>query len=100
MPQSSTPTPRARQVSKKGSPYVKLLGTLSDVVHDINGPLAVISGHAQLLLDIAQSEPLDPEIAGYLRNIEEASQRLAMELGRLSEIRRAGEWSDGSGSGG
>lgn len=71
----------------KGTLYVDLLETLSKVVHSINNPLAIISGHAQLLLELSESEAFDPEVIRYLQNIEEASQRLAVELGQLRDVR-------------
>lgn len=67
--------------------YTDLLVTLSKVVHSINNPLAIISGHAQLLLELSESEGFDSEVVTYLQNIEEASQRLAVELGELRDVR-------------
>ena len=55
---------------------------LSRVTHDINNPLTIISGNAQLLLEM--SEDLTPDVAEQIAEIEEACQRLAQIVGRLS----------------
>ncbi len=74
-------------VDDEATLYADLLANLSKVVHSVNNPLSIISGHAQLLMELSHSEGLDPEIVGYLQNIEEASQRLVVELDRLRDVR-------------
>ncbi|MEM1042831.1 MAG: histidine kinase dimerization/phospho-acceptor domain-containing protein [Bacteroidota bacterium] len=76
-----------RMVDNRDALYENLVTNLSQVVHGINNPLAVVSGHAQLLVELAESKGLDSEVVGYLQNIEEASQRLASELDRLRDVR-------------
>lgn len=60
--------------------------TLSEVAHDINNPLAIISGNAQLLLELSRLLDLDPDVARPIQDIEEASRRLASMIGRLSAL--------------
>lgn len=62
---------------------------LSAVTHDINNPLAIISGNAQLLLELSRLLDLDPDVAKPIQDIEEASRRLAAMVGRLSALREA-----------
>ena len=60
---------------------------LSEVAHDLNNPLAIISGNAQLLLELARMLDLDPDVAKPIQDIEEASQRLAATVSRLNELK-------------
>lgn len=60
---------------------------LSEVTHDLNNPLAIISGNAQLLLELARMLDLDPDVAKPIQDIEEASQRLAATVDRLNELK-------------
>jgi signal transduction histidine kinase len=62
---------------------------LRRVTHDINNPLAIISGNAQLLLELARVLDLDPDVAKPIRDIEEASQRLADMVERLNALNEA-----------
>lgn len=68
---------------------VDLQVALSRVTHDINNPLSIISGNAQLLLELAQVLDLDPDVAKPIRDIEEASQRLASMVNRLNTLNDA-----------
>ncbi len=61
--------------------------TLSQVTHDINNPLAIISGNAQLLMELSRIMDLDADVAKPIRDIEEASRRLAQTIGRLNEVK-------------
>lgn len=67
------------------------LRRLSDEVgrlyHDVNNPLAVISGNAQLLLDIAAADGLGPDIMEPLADIETAVGRLSEVMQRVRELR-------------
>lgn len=65
---------------------VDLQGALRRVTHDINNPLSIISGNAQLLLELARVLDLDPDVAKPIRDIEEASQRLADMVSRLNSL--------------
>jgi signal transduction histidine kinase len=59
---------------------------LRRVTHDINNPLSIISGNAQLLLELSRVLDLDPDVAKPIRDIEEASQRLADMVERLNAL--------------
>lgn len=73
-----------------GSPYSDdLQGALRRVTHDINNPLSIISGNAQLLLELSRVLDLDPDVAKPIRDIEEASQRLANMVERLNALNDA-----------
>lgn len=61
-------------------------GALRRVTHDINNPLSIISGNAQLLLELSRVLDLDPDVAKPIRDIEEASQRLADMVERLNAL--------------
>ena len=67
------------------------LRRLSDEVgrlyHDVNNPLAVISGNAQLLLEIGTSEGLSSDVMEPVADIEVAAQRLVAVLQRLARLR-------------
>ena len=62
-----------------------LRAAMSRVNHEINNPLAIISGNAQLLLALASD--LDPELLEPIEDIEQASHRLATSLRKLVELR-------------
>lgn len=55
--------------------------------HDVNNPLAVISGNAQLLLDIGAAEGLGPDLMDSIADIEVAAQRLAEVMTRVRTLR-------------
>lgn len=59
------------------------------MTHDINNPLSIISGNAQLLLELSRALDLDPDVAKPIRDIEEASQRLARMIERLNALNDA-----------
>lgn len=60
---------------------------LSEVTHDLNNPLAIISGNAQLLLELARMLDLEPDLAKPIQDIEEASHRLSAMVRRLNELK-------------
>jgi len=60
---------------------------LSRVVHDVNNPLAIISGNAQLLVELARMMDLDPELAKPISDIEEASRQLAERVELLAQLK-------------
>ena len=60
---------------------------LARVVHDVNNPLAIISGNAQLLAELSRAVDLDGDVNKAINDIEEASQVLASQLARLSDLR-------------
>lgn len=59
---------------------------LTRATHDINNPLAIISGNAQLLMELSRALDLDPDVAKPIQDIEEASQRLAVMVERLNAL--------------
>ncbi len=60
---------------------------LSRVNHDINNPLSIISGNAQLLLELAYAMDLQDDLVQPIRDIEEASRRIADLLHKLVVLR-------------
>ena len=60
--------------------------TVANIKHEINNPLAIISGNAQLLLELAGLMDLDEELVKPIRDIEEASLRIAESLEKLDGI--------------
>lgn len=69
------------------SDLVALQQKLSELVHEINNPLAIVSGNAQLLLELSRMMDLDPDVAKPIRDIEEASHRLAATIRQLSALK-------------
>lgn len=65
----------------------ELREALSSVYHDLNNPLSIISGNAQFLLELSQEEELDEQFASSARDIQEASQRMAESLQRLTRLK-------------
>lgn len=61
--------------------------TLSEVYHDVNNPLAVISGNAQLLLEIVRAMDLDDDLVEPIRDIEAASERIRHSLRELDQLK-------------
>ena len=59
------------------------------VVHDLNNPLSIIAGNAQLLGEIAQARNLGEDIQDPLRDIERAVEQMSAQLERLSELSRS-----------
>lgn len=81
--------PTTVQEAKQARFLEQVRVTVAAVRHEINNPLAIISGNAQLLLEMARAENLDVEWTKPLHDIEEASRRLVVlinELGTLKEV--------------
>ena len=64
-----------------------LHGTVASVKHEINNPLAIISGNAQLLLELSRMMDLDEDLVKPIRDIEEASLRIIHSLNKLNSIK-------------
>lgn len=64
-----------------------LRAELARAIHDVNNPLAIISGNAQLLVELAHALELGDEIAIPIRDIDEASRVLDERLRQLSLLR-------------
>lgn len=62
---------------------------VSSVYHDLNNPLSIISGNAQFLHELSQEEELDDQFASSARDIQEACQRMAESLQRLTRLKNA-----------
>jgi nitrogen-specific signal transduction histidine kinase len=60
---------------------------LARVVHDVNNPLSIISGNAQLLCELARMMELDPDLAKPIADIEEASRMLAERIAVLALLK-------------
>jgi len=86
---------RAHQQEQQDRARIEELETLlrqvrtrvSAVYHEINNPLAIISGNAQLLIELARVMEIDPTLLQPIEDIEQASQRLADLLQPLAAIR-------------
>ncbi len=61
---------------------------IATVVHDLNNPLSIIAGNAQLLGEIVSSMDLGGEIKDPLRDIERAVEEMTVQLERLSAVNR------------
>lgn len=61
--------------------------TVATVNHEINNPLAIISGNAQLLLEMTKVMDVDPDLVKPIRDIEEASRRIAEAIKKLSNLK-------------
>lgn len=60
---------------------------LSSFYHDINNPLSILSGNAQLLLEIGRQMGLGDDLMAPLRDVEESSRRLHTELQRIVRLK-------------
>lgn len=65
----------------------EIRASLSTVFHDANNPLAIISGNAQFLLELARTMQLDDDLVQPIEDIDEASRRVAESLKELGHIR-------------
>jgi signal transduction histidine kinase len=62
---------------------------LSEIRHDANNPLAIVSGNAQLLRELAQMQGLGDEFIGPINDIVEASERTSDALNELTLLQRS-----------
>lgn len=65
----------------------RLRRILGKLYHDTNNPLAIVSGNAQFLLELAGAMELDDDLVQPMRDIEEASERVAEGLRDISRLR-------------
>jgi len=67
------------------------LRAVSDAIvklhHEVNNPLAIISGNAQLLAEVGRAEGLSDDLMGPILDIEAATERLAASLRTLATLR-------------
>lgn len=61
--------------------------TVATVNHEINNPLAIISGNAQLLIELGKALGLPPEVMQPIEDIEESSRRIAGILRQLANLK-------------
>lgn len=61
--------------------------TAATIKHEINNPLAIVSGNAQLLLELADSSEVDPDMLRSIQDIDEAARRIAASLDKLTVLR-------------
>lgn len=59
----------------------------SRLKHDINNPLSIIAGNAQLLLELASTHHLDGEVVQVARDIQAAAARASEMAGELKQLR-------------
>lgn len=62
---------------------------LSEMRHDINNPLAIISGNVQYLLEVARAAEYGDQVSEPLQDIEEASRQITNSLQELDEIQES-----------
>lgn len=66
-----------------------LRARLSQIKHDANNPLAIVSGNAQLLIELAGAMDLGPDFLEPLQDIEDACHRVEEALNELTLLRRS-----------
>ncbi|MCS7154982.1 MAG: response regulator [Bacteroidetes bacterium] len=62
--------------------------TIAAINHEINNPLSIITGYVQMLLSLASSYRLDPEVVHALEAINEAAERIAEITRRLAALKK------------
>jgi signal transduction histidine kinase len=76
----------------EAGPLSSLLPPIRDamarVVHEINNPLAVIAGNAQLARELLAAAPDDPMLPDALRDIEAAATDVAALMSEVTSVRR------------
>jgi signal transduction histidine kinase len=60
---------------------------ISKVHHELNNPLSIICGNAELLITLAQLMDLGDDIVGPLKDIEVAGQQMADSMHKLIVLR-------------
>ncbi len=85
-------TVNGSQGNGKRAPAATFRRALARVLHDVKSPLTLISCNAQMMLGDERLKDLAPDIVAQLREMEEASHRLAAELDRLADLKEGTEW--------
>lgn len=75
------------KVRSDGPSLQEIRRTISRVNHDLNNPLSIISGNAQLLAELARMLDLDSDLAQPIEDIEAASSRVGEILRHLVDLR-------------
>ena len=65
----------------------ELSARISSAQHDINNPLSIIMGNAQLLAELAQAMNLGDDILQPAKDILDAGQRISDSLEEFDEIK-------------
>ncbi len=60
---------------------------ISAIYHDINNPISIVAGNAELLLEMAVSAGLGPEFVDPLADIGKATDQITEQVERLIELR-------------
>lgn len=60
---------------------------LSRIYHDTNNPLSIVSGNAQYFLELAKVMDVDEELIQPVSDIQEAGERVATGLRRITDLR-------------
>ena len=68
----------------------RLRQSLSAIYHDINNPISIVVGNAELLLEMAQSSGLGPEFVDPLVDIGKAAQDISAQVERMIELKNLG----------
>ena len=76
----------------------ELLHAVGEATHAVNNPLTVISGNAQLAVELARAFDVDASVLDAVRDIDEAAVRLAETLLGLDRLKQhAADLTRGSG---
>ncbi len=75
-----------------------LLREIARIYHDIKNPVAIISGNAQLLNEIARGLDLPADLKEPIADIEEASEELTARVERLRNLGKKGGSDSGTAS--
>lgn len=78
----------AEASSESAGPASAMQRNILAVVHDLNNPLSIIAGNAQLLAEIAKARDLGDEVYEPLQDIERAVEQMSAQLERLSDLSR------------
>jgi signal transduction histidine kinase len=68
---------------------VEVRDRLAHLAHDLNNPMAVIAGNAQLAREMARATGADPEVLAALDGVEAGAEALSALLADLSALRRS-----------
>jgi K+-sensing histidine kinase KdpD len=68
---------------------VRIRQNLSAIYHDINNPISIVVGNAELLMEMAVSAGLSSEFVDPLADICKASEQISAHVERLIQLRGA-----------
>jgi signal transduction histidine kinase len=64
-----------------------LRDAISDIYHDLNNPLSIISGNAQFLIELSREQEMGDQVEASAEDIQEAARRMSNSLKRLDHLR-------------